>query len=89
MNNENKLYSKNLITHLGRLSDGIFALSMGLSIFNFDFPDFTQSMTNMEINNFLLTQLKPLGIDLITFGILAFYWIEHVKKFNYYKWLFG
>ena len=33
----------------------------------------------------LLTQLQPLGIDLITFGVLAFYWIDHVKHFSYYK----
>ena len=64
MNNENELdskniyskniYSKNMINHLGRLSDGIFALSMALSIFNFDFPDSITSMTSTEVNHFLL-----------------------------------
>ena len=85
MNNENQSYSTNMISHLSRLSDGIFALSMALSLLIFDFPDSTASMTNIEVNNFLITQLQPLRIDLITFALLAFYWVDRVKQFSYYK----
>ncbi|NJN06995.1 MAG: DUF1211 domain-containing protein [Richelia sp. SL_2_1] len=74
-----------MIRHLGRLSDTIFALAMALTIFGFDFPEFAESLSNIEINQFLLSQLEPLGNYLITFAILAFYWIDHVKQFSYYQ----
>ncbi|MEA5597501.1 TMEM175 family protein [Rivularia sp. UHCC 0363] len=74
-----------MIHHLSRLSDTIFALAMALTIFGFDFPKFATSINNSEINEFLLSQLEPLGNYLITFAILAFYWIDHVKQFSYYQ----
>jgi uncharacterized membrane protein len=77
--------STNMILHLGRLSDTIFALAMALTIFGFDFPKFATSINNTEIDQFLILQLEPLGNYLITFVILAFYWIDHVKQFSYYQ----
>ncbi len=74
-----------MICHLGRLSDTIFALAMALIIFGFDFPKFAESISNSEINDFLVSQLGTLGNYLITFAILAFYWIDHVKQFSYYQ----
>lgn len=85
MNKENNYNSTNMIRHLGRLSDTIFALAMALTIFGFDFPSLTASMSISEINDFLLSQLDTLGNYLITFAILAFYWIDHVKQFSYYQ----
>lgn len=77
--------STNMILHLGRLSDTIFALAMALTIFGFDFPKFAESASNLEINQFLISQLQPLENYLITFVILAFYWIDHVKQFSHYR----
>jgi len=77
--------STKMILHLGRLSDTIFALAMALTIFGFDFPKFAESASNMEINKFLISQLEPLENYLITFVILAFYWIDHVKQFSNYR----
>lgn len=74
-----------MILHLGRLSDTIFALAMALTIFGFDFPKFAESASNLEINQFLISQLEPLENYLITFVILAFYWIDHVKQFSHYR----
>ena len=85
MNNNENPNSINMIRHLGRLSDTIFALAMALTIFGFDFPEFATSINNNEINQFLISQLQPLGNYLITFVILAFYWIDHVKQFSYYQ----
>ncbi|MGB3757105.1 MAG: hypothetical protein WBA07_12120 [Rivularia sp. (in: cyanobacteria)] len=39
--------STNMILHLGRLSDTIFALAMALTIFGFDFPKFAESASNI------------------------------------------
>ncbi|BAY85209.1 hypothetical protein NIES267_47080 [Calothrix parasitica NIES-267] len=77
--------STNMITHLGRLSDTIFALAMALTIFGFDFPKFAESASNTEINKFLISQLEPLENYVITFVILAFYWIDHIKQFSHYR----
>ncbi len=85
MKTENNSNSTKMIYHLGRLSDSIFALAMALTIFRFDFPEFATSINNSEINQFLISQLEPLGNYLITFAILAFYWIDHVKQFSYYQ----
>ncbi|MEB3218721.1 MAG: TMEM175 family protein [Nostocales cyanobacterium 94392] len=85
MNNNNNSNSINMISHLGRLSDTIFALAMALTIFGFDFPEFTRSINNSDMNKFLIAQLEPLENYLITFAILAFYWIDHVKQFSYYR----
>ncbi|NJN13953.1 MAG: DUF1211 domain-containing protein [Richelia sp. RM2_1_2] len=74
-----------MIRHLGRLSDTIFALAMALTIFGFDFPEFAASINDNDVNQFLLSQLEPLENYLITFAILAFYWIDHVKQFSYYQ----
>lgn len=74
-----------MILHLGRLSDTIFALAMALTIFGFDFPKFAESASDMEINKFLISQLEPLENYIITFAILAFYWIDHIKQFSNYR----
>ena len=71
--------SANMILHLGRLSDAIFALAMALTIFGFDFPKFAESASNMEINQFLISQLEPLENYLITFFI---YWIGIMQPIN-------
>ncbi|AFZ32766.1 protein of unknown function DUF1211 [Gloeocapsa sp. PCC 7428] len=78
-------HSPKLIHHLSRLSDSIFALAMGLSIIGFDLPDSVTSINHIEVKNFLLTQLDHLSTYVITFILLAFYWIEHTQKFRYYK----
>jgi len=34
---------------------------------------------------FLIEQLKSLGIYVTTFILVAFYWINHIQQFSYYK----
>ncbi|OKH21169.1 hypothetical protein NIES1031_22210 [Chroogloeocystis siderophila 5.2 s.c.1] len=78
-------HSPKLIHHLSRVSDSIFALAMALSIVGFDLPDSVASINDIEVKNFVLTQLDHLSTYIITFILLAFYWIEHTQKFSYYK----
>jgi uncharacterized membrane protein len=75
----------NTIRHLARLSDCIFAFAMALTVVGFDLPENIKSMTNSDINNFLMTQLKPLGTYVITFILVAVYWIAHSQQLTYYK----
>jgi uncharacterized membrane protein len=73
-----------LLRHLGRLSDFIFAIAMGLTIMDFD-PSKAKSLSNDEVTKFLMAQLEPLTVFAITFLVLAFYWIDHAKRFSYFK----
>jgi uncharacterized membrane protein len=73
-----------MIRHLARLSDSIFAFAMALMVAGFDFPE-AKELTNAEINSFLMGQLKPLGTYVITFVLVAVYWIAHSQQVSYYK----
>jgi uncharacterized membrane protein len=81
---ENEL-TTNTIRHLARLSDCIFAFAMALTVIGFDLPENIQSMTDIDINQFLMSQLKPLGTYVITFILVAVYWIAHSQQLAYYK----
>jgi uncharacterized membrane protein len=74
----------NTIRHLARLSDCIFAFAMALTVIGFDLPENIQSMTDIDINQFLMSQLKPLGTYVITFILVAVYWIAHSQQLAYY-----
>lgn len=76
--------SSNMIRHLARLSDCIFAFAMALMVAGFDFPE-AKDMTDAQINSFLMEQLKPLGTYVITFVLVAVYWIAHSQQVSYYK----
>lgn len=76
--------STNMIRHLARLSDCIFAFAMALMVAGFDFPE-AKGMTDAQINSFLMEQLKPLGTYIITFALVAVYWIAHSQQVSYYK----
>ncbi|BAZ09523.1 hypothetical protein NIES4071_13310 [Calothrix sp. NIES-4071] len=76
--------STNMIRHLARLSDCIFAFAMALMVAGFDFPD-AKDMTDAQINSFLMGQLKPLGTYVITFVLVAVYWIAHSQQVSYYR----
>ncbi|OKH43591.1 hypothetical protein NIES2101_30105 [Calothrix sp. HK-06] len=73
-----------MIRHLARLSDCIFAFAMALMVAGFDFPE-AKDMTDAQINSFLMEQLKPLGTYVITFVLVAVYWIAHSQQVSYYK----
>lgn len=75
----------NSVNHLARLSDCIFALAMAITFMGFEFPETIELNSNAEINHFLIEQLKSLGIYVITFILVAFYWINHTQQFGYLK----
>lgn len=77
--------TSNALAHLARLSDFIFALAMALTFWRFDLPEHAEMLAEVEINQFLVGQLKPLGAYLITFVLVAVYWIAHTQQFSYYK----
>lgn len=82
---QNHPNAQNLIHHLARLNDGVFALVMALTFMGLHLPDSVLSMSNSEINRFLMGQLRSLGVDITTFILVAFYWISHIQQLSYYK----
>jgi uncharacterized membrane protein len=93
MNTNNNQDEREKINNLIRLSDSIFALAMALTILGFDLPESAISMSDCaiaqpserQINSFLMTQLKPLGLYVSTFILIAFYWVDNSQQFSYYK----
>ena len=74
-----------LLHRLQILTDGIFVLAMTLMVLQFDVPELNKQMTNLEIQNFLFAQFPALGIYVISFILIAFYWVAHLEQFQYYK----
>lgn len=80
-----QLSEQNLICHLARLSDCVFALAMAITFMKFEPLETIQTISKFEINSFLIEQLKSLGIYAIAFTLVAFYWINHIQQFGYFK----
>lgn len=77
--------SKEMLGHLSRVADVIFALSMAQCFLTFQLPEANRSFTNQEIVDFLFAQLKPLSAYAVAFIVVGFYWIEHIKRFRHYQ----
>ncbi|NES25213.1 MAG: DUF1211 domain-containing protein [Symploca sp. SIO3E6] len=82
---KNSAHNEQFLHRLQILTDGIFVLAMTLMILQFDTPELNQQMTNLEIQNFLFSQFPALGIYVISFILVAFYWVAHLERFQYYK----
>ncbi|NET59306.1 MAG: DUF1211 domain-containing protein [Symploca sp. SIO2E6] len=82
---KNYVHNEQLLHRLQILTDGIFVLTMTLMILQFDPPDLNQQMTNREIQNFLFAQFPALGIYIISFLLVAFYWVAHLERFQHYQ----
>jgi uncharacterized membrane protein len=82
---EQDVQASNSLQHLARLSDFIFALAMALTFFKFDLPEHAEMLAKVEVNQFLVSQLKPLSAYLIAFVLVGGYWIAHTRQFSYYK----
>jgi len=72
------------IARLARLSDLIFAVAMTLMALTFELPS-SGELTSKDITQFLIAQFPSLGIYVITFVVIAFYWITHLHQFRYYE----
>ncbi|MEO1372756.1 MAG: TMEM175 family protein [Cyanobacteria bacterium J06635_10] len=72
------------LQRLSRLSDIIFAVAMTIMALTFE-PLPQQDMTPQEVTAFVQQQLPSLGVYILTFIGIAFYWITHLQQFRYYK----
>jgi uncharacterized membrane protein len=77
--------SQNILTHLGRVADVLFALAMAQGFLTFQEPETSRSLSDQEIVAFLWSQLQPLSAYAVAFIVVGFYWLEHTKRFRFYK----
>jgi uncharacterized membrane protein len=72
------------IERLTRVSDIIFAVAMTILALVFD-PIATDQMSPEAVTKLLLQQIPSIGVYIITFVTIAFYWLNHVHQFKYYQ----
>ncbi|MBW4512051.1 MAG: DUF1211 domain-containing protein [Scytonematopsis contorta HA4267-MV1] len=84
-NDSNYFNNIQLLPHLGRFTDIVCALAVGLTFLGFHLPEGASSMNDGEVNKYLISQLEPLANYLGSFFLIVFYWIEHTQRFVYYK----
>lgn len=67
------------------LADVIFAASMVFMASAFDLPDTDVVTSPGELTNFLQDQLPVVVIYVISFVLVAVYWMKHLEHFSYLK----
>ena len=72
------------IQRLARLSDIIFAVAMTILAIVFD-PVSVDNLSRETAAQVLVQQLPGMGIYVLTFITLAFYWFTHVHQFKHYQ----
>jgi len=72
------------IQRLTRLSDIVFAVAMTILALGFD-PMLEEPESSKYVTEWLLSQLPDLGMYVVTFVTLAFYWLTHVHQFKHYQ----
>ena len=71
------------IQRLIRLSDIIFAASITILALVFDPP--SAQMSSAKVTEFLVQKLPDLGVYIISFITITFYWFTHVHQFKHYQ----
>jgi len=73
------------VQRIQTLTDCIFAVSMMLMVFTFNFPGEDATFTEEDIKIFVLTQAKPVFYFGFTFMLLGFYWITNTRLLKYVR----
>jgi uncharacterized membrane protein len=73
------------VFYLARLSDGVFMLAMLVPILAFQMPDVATPSNGPTAHSFLLAQIEPLIGYITSFLVMSIYWIEHRRRFSYYR----
>ncbi|MGB3293896.1 MAG: TMEM175 family protein [Phormidesmis sp.] len=74
-----------LLNRLQFLSDGVFILTMTLMVIQFDLPAVEAAIGTTGSSGLWHTLADTIGLYIITFIWIAFYWIENVAQFQYYQ----
>lgn len=67
------------------LADCVFAFAMTLLVLNLIFPNPTNNLNEVELTDFLGSQIKGFYNFIISFLILALFWVTNTQQFHYFK----
>lgn len=71
------------LTRINRLSDLVFASSMTILVLLLEFPTEEDLMTQKTFEEYLTLAAPRLYLFLITFIVVAIYWVKDVEQFKY------
>jgi uncharacterized membrane protein len=71
------------LTRVQILCDVIFASSMTIMVFSFDRPDLDGVTTAEDVTALVIKQLPVLVIYMISFVLIAIYWLKHLEHFSH------
>ena len=75
-----------MTTHrIENLSDSIFAFSMTLLVMNFTFPTGGLLVGDKQVTEFFLKEIYKFDRYVLTFILLALFWINHHQQFHHIK----
>jgi uncharacterized membrane protein len=73
------------ITRFQILADLIFAASMVFMASAFELPDIDLVDSPRKLTSFLRKQLPVVAIRIISFILVAVYWMKHLEHFSYLR----
>lgn len=76
-------YSKMTIHRITALADGIFAIAMTLLAITIDLPKKGEQLSQEGLHTFLLQQFEEIFSYLISFLLLAVFWMIHHQQFHF------
>ena len=71
------------LKRLWNMTDLIFALGMTLMVLTIELPRIGEEMSDKQVTSELFKQLENMFIYLITFIIMAIYWVKNVDHGKY------
>jgi len=69
------------------LTDGIFAFGMTLLVLGVGYPVSVQTFAKMPVDQILLTSVPYFVLYMISFLILAAFWVSHHVQFHYIRFI--
>ncbi len=73
------------LRRLEALTDGVFAIAMTLLVLTIDIPDKDLNLSGEALHQVLLSQLNQLSTYVISFVLLAMFWIINNRQLIYLK----
>ena len=65
------------------LTDGVLAIALTLLVLNFEVPD--HDFASDRLDAFFRSLIEPFVAYLVSFGIIAAYWIQHAAIYHYVR----
>lgn len=77
-------YRPDALARVITLSDFIFASSMTVMVLTIEIPEPGRLRTLEELRAYMSNELAHLGVYIVSFVLIALYWMRHLEHFGYY-----